>query len=83
MDIPPGSDEVVNYQIAYQAMQRQRDDSWAFMWTQGKTSIHLIRHLAGGYEYQVYVRSCSTLCNSEWTYGGTTWTKESRATCDS
>ena len=79
-DTPPGSDEVVNYQIAYQAMQRPRADSWAFMWTQGKTSTHLIRHLAGGYEYRVYVRSCSeTQCNSEWAYGGTVWTEKPRS----
>ena len=77
--IPPGSDEVVNYQIAYQAMQRQMADSWAFMWTQGKISTHLIRHLAGGYEYRVYVRSCSTQCNSEWAYGGTVWTQKPRS----
>ena len=79
-NIAPGSDEVVNYQIAYQAMQRQRADSWAFMWTQGKTSTHLIRHLAGGYEYRVYVRSCSTTqCNSEWAYGGTVSTEKPRS----
>ena len=52
-------------------------DSWAYMWTQGKVSTHLIRHLAGGYEYRVYVRSCSTTqCNSAWAYGGTVWTEE-------
>ena len=79
-NIAPGSDEVVNYQIAYQAMQRPRADSWAFMWTQGKTSTHLIRHLAGGYEYRAYVRSCSeTQCNSEWAYGGTVWTEKPRS----
>ena len=79
-DIPSGSDEVVNYQIAYQAMQRQRADSWAFMWTQGKVSTHLIRHLAGGYEYRVYVRSCSeTQCISAWAYGGTVWTEKPRS----
>ena len=75
-NIPPGSDEVANYQIAYQATERQRADSWTYMWTQGKTSTHLIRHLAGGYEYRVYVRSCSTQCNSEWAYGGTVWTQK-------
>ena len=79
-NIPPGSEDVANYQIAYQAMERQRADSWTYMWTQGKTSTHLIRHLAGGYEYRVYVRSCSTTqCNSEWAYGGTTWTKKPRS----
>ena len=79
-NIPPGSDEVANYQIAYQAMERQLADSWAFMWTQGKISTHLIRHLAGGYEYRVYVRSCSeTQCNSEWAYGGTVWTQKPRS----
>ena len=78
--IPPGSNEVANYQIAYQAMERQLADSWAYMWTQGKTSAHLIRHLAGGYEYRVYVRSCSTTqCNSEWAYGGTVWTEKPRS----
>ena len=78
-NIPPGSDEVANYQIAYQATERQRADSWTYMWTQGKTSTHLIRHLAGGYEYRVYVRSCSTQCNSEWAYGGTVWTQKPRS----
>ena len=75
-NIPPGSDEVANYQIAYQATERQRADSWTYMWTQGKTSTHLIRHLAGGYEYRVYVRSCSTQCNSEWAYAGTVRTQK-------
>ena len=78
-DIPPGSNEVANFQIAYQAMERQRTDSWTYMWTQGKVSTHLIRHLAGGYEYRVYVRSCSTQCNSEWAYGGTVWTRKPRS----
>ena len=79
-NIPPGSEDVANYQIAYQAMERQRADSWTYMWTQGKTSTHLIRHLAGGYEYRIYVRSCSTTqCNSEWAYGGTEWTRKPRS----
>ena len=78
-NIPPGSGEVANYQIAYQAMERQRADSWTYMWTQGKVTAHLIRHLAGGYEYRVYVRSCSTRCNSEWAYGGTVWTQKPRS----
>ncbi len=75
-NIPPGSDEVVNYQIAYQAMERQRADSWTYMWTQGKVSTHLIRHLAGGYEFRVYVRSCSNTHCSLWALGGDTWTKK-------
>ncbi len=41
------------------------------MYTEGLTS-HLIRHLAGGYEYLVYVQVCDSLCQGPWEGGEVT-----------
>ena len=63
------------YWIAYQAVGRSTfADSWAYMST--GASPHLIRHLAGGYEYRVFVRGCIASECSEWVGGGTTWTEK-------
>ena len=76
-EAPTDDSWITAYQIAYQAMQRSgMADSWAYMWS--SNTIHLIRHLAGGYEYRVYVRGCSETQCSEWAYGGTVWTESPR-----
>ena len=71
---PPEIGEVVNYRVAYQALERQRDDSWAFMYSQGKTA-HLIRHLVGGHEYRVFVQTLTASEGGPWASAGTVWTK--------
>ena len=78
IDVRWEAQSYTRYWIAYQAVERSGiADSWAYM--RSSHTIHLIRHLAGGYEYQVYVQGCSDTGCSDWVDGGTVWTETPRS----
>ena len=72
---PPAVGEPTNYRVAYKAVERPSlSRNWSFSYSEGNT-IHLIRHLAGGYEFNVFVQACEANCDGKWANGGTVFTK--------
>ena len=76
---PPSVGKPTNYRIAYKAVERPNvSRNWSFSYSEGNT-IHLIRHLAGGYEFNVFVQACEANCDGKWANGGTVFTKSPSA----